>query len=31
VLPAVAKRMDVLIAEGHGAEDLAVMGKDATA
>jgi 3-hydroxyisobutyrate dehydrogenase-like beta-hydroxyacid dehydrogenase len=31
VLPGVAKRMDTLIAEGHGAEDLAVMGKDATA
>jgi 3-hydroxyisobutyrate dehydrogenase len=30
VLPNVAKRMDELIAEGHGAEDLAVMGIDAT-
>jgi 3-hydroxyisobutyrate dehydrogenase-like beta-hydroxyacid dehydrogenase len=29
VLPAIASRMDALIAEGHGAEDLAVMGKDA--
>ena len=29
VLPAIAARMDTLIAEGHGAEDLAVMGKDA--
>lgn len=28
-LPAIAARMDALIAEGHGAEDLAVMGKDA--
>jgi len=28
-LPGVAKRMDALIAEGRGAEDLAVMGKDA--
>jgi 3-hydroxyisobutyrate dehydrogenase-like beta-hydroxyacid dehydrogenase len=28
-LPAIAARMDELIAEGHGAEDLAVMGKDA--
>jgi 3-hydroxyisobutyrate dehydrogenase len=28
-LPGVAARMDALIAEGHGAEDLAVMGKDA--
>jgi 3-hydroxyisobutyrate dehydrogenase-like beta-hydroxyacid dehydrogenase len=30
VLPNVASRMDALIAEGHGAEDLAVMGIDAT-
>ena len=29
VLPGVADRMDTLIAEGHGAEDLAVLGKDA--
>jgi 3-hydroxyisobutyrate dehydrogenase len=29
-LPGVAARMDALIAEGHGKEDLAVMGKDAT-
>ncbi|MDB4877044.1 MAG: 6-phosphogluconate dehydrogenase [Gemmatimonadetes bacterium] len=29
VLPCVASRMDALIAEGHGAEDLAVIGKDA--
>jgi 3-hydroxyisobutyrate dehydrogenase len=28
-LPGIAKRMDALIAEGRGAEDLAVMGKDA--
>jgi 3-hydroxyisobutyrate dehydrogenase-like beta-hydroxyacid dehydrogenase len=28
-LPAVAARMDELIAEGYGAEDLAVMGRDA--
>ena len=28
VLPAVAERMDTLIAEGHGAEDLAVLGRD---
>jgi 3-hydroxyisobutyrate dehydrogenase-like beta-hydroxyacid dehydrogenase len=28
-LPGVAARMDVLIAEGHGGDDLAVMGKDA--
>jgi 3-hydroxyisobutyrate dehydrogenase len=28
-LPAIAARMDALIAEGRGAEDLAVMGKDA--
>jgi 3-hydroxyisobutyrate dehydrogenase-like beta-hydroxyacid dehydrogenase len=27
-LPSIAARMDVLIAEGHGGEDLAVMGKD---
>ena len=25
-LPAIAERMDVLIAEGHGADDLAVIG-----
>ena len=29
VLPGIAGRMDALIATGHGAEDLAVMGKDA--
>jgi len=29
-LPSVAKRMDELIADGHGAEDLAVMGINAT-
>jgi 3-hydroxyisobutyrate dehydrogenase-like beta-hydroxyacid dehydrogenase len=28
VLPGVAQRMDALIAEGHGADDLAVIGKD---
>ena len=28
-LPAIAARMDELIAEGHGADDLAVMGKKA--
>jgi 3-hydroxyisobutyrate dehydrogenase-like beta-hydroxyacid dehydrogenase len=28
-LPAIAERMDELIAEGRGADDLAVMGKDA--
>ncbi len=28
VLPGIAGRMDQLIAEGHGADDLAVMGKD---
>ena len=28
-LPAIAARMDDLIAQGHGAEDLAVIGKDA--
>ena len=28
-LPCVAARMDALIAEGHGAEDLAVLGRDA--
>jgi hypothetical protein len=28
-LPAIAARMDALIAEGRGADDLAVMGKDA--
>jgi 3-hydroxyisobutyrate dehydrogenase len=27
-LPAIAKRMDVLIAEGYGGDDLAVLGKD---
>ncbi len=30
-LPGIAARMDTLIAEGRGAEDLAVMGKDAIA
>ena len=29
VLPAVAERMDALIAEGHGAEDVGVLGQDA--
>jgi len=29
VLPAVAERMDALIAEGHGAEDVGVLGRDA--
>jgi len=29
VLPGVAARMDALIAEGHGADDLAVVGRDA--
>jgi 3-hydroxyisobutyrate dehydrogenase-like beta-hydroxyacid dehydrogenase len=28
-LPAIASRMDDLIAQGHGAEDLAVIGRDA--
>jgi 3-hydroxyisobutyrate dehydrogenase-like beta-hydroxyacid dehydrogenase len=28
-LPAIAERMDALIAEGHGADDLAVLGNDA--
>jgi 3-hydroxyisobutyrate dehydrogenase-like beta-hydroxyacid dehydrogenase len=28
-LPAIAERMDALIAEGHGAEDMAVLGRDA--
>lgn len=28
-LPGIAGRMDALIAEGHGAEDVAVMGRDA--
>ena len=28
-LPGIAARMDTLIAEGHGADDLAAMGKDA--
>ena len=28
VLPSVASRMDVLIADGHGAEDLSVMAVD---
>ena len=28
-LPAIAQRMDDLIAQGHGADDLAVIGKDA--
>ena len=31
MLPAIAARMDALIADGHGADDLAVMGKDAIA
>jgi 3-hydroxyisobutyrate dehydrogenase-like beta-hydroxyacid dehydrogenase len=31
VLPALAKRMDDLIAEGHGGEDLAVLGLDVAA
>jgi 3-hydroxyisobutyrate dehydrogenase-like beta-hydroxyacid dehydrogenase len=31
VLPALAQRMDALIDEGHGAEDLAVLGIDAVA
>jgi 3-hydroxyisobutyrate dehydrogenase-like beta-hydroxyacid dehydrogenase len=31
VLPCVAQRMDALIAEGRGADDLSVLGKDATA
>ena len=31
VLPGMAARMDALIAEGHGAEDLAVMGQVASA
>ena len=30
-LPGVAARMDALLAEGHGADDLAVLGKDAVA
>jgi len=29
VLPAVAERMDALIAEGHGDEDVGVLGQDA--
>ena len=29
VLPAIAARMDALIAEGHGGDDLAVVGRDA--
>jgi 3-hydroxyisobutyrate dehydrogenase len=29
VIPAIAARMDTLIAEGHGAEDMAVIGRDA--
>jgi len=29
VLPAVAERMEALIAEGHGAEDVGVLGRDA--
>jgi 3-hydroxyisobutyrate dehydrogenase-like beta-hydroxyacid dehydrogenase len=29
VLPLVATRMDALIAQGHGADDLAIMGRDA--
>lgn len=28
-LPAIAARMDALIADGHGADDLAVIGRDA--
>jgi 3-hydroxyisobutyrate dehydrogenase-like beta-hydroxyacid dehydrogenase len=28
VLPAIAKRMDELIEDGHGADDLAIIGKD---
>ncbi|MEO6878389.1 MAG: NAD(P)-dependent oxidoreductase, partial [Gemmatimonadaceae bacterium] len=28
-LPGIAARMDTLIAEGYGADDLAVLGKDA--
>lgn len=28
-LPAIAARMDALVAEGHGGDDLAVLGKDA--
>jgi len=30
-LPAIAARMDALIAQGHGADDLGVIGKDAAA
>jgi 3-hydroxyisobutyrate dehydrogenase-like beta-hydroxyacid dehydrogenase len=30
-LPSIASRMDALIAEGRGGDDLAVMGKDAVA
>jgi 3-hydroxyisobutyrate dehydrogenase-like beta-hydroxyacid dehydrogenase len=29
VLPGIAARMDALLAEGHGADDLSVMGRDA--
>lgn len=28
-LPSIATRMDAMIAEGHGADDLAVLGRDA--
>ena len=28
-LPGIAARMDALLDEGHGAEDLAIMGRDA--
>jgi hypothetical protein len=30
-LPAIAARMDALIAEGHGGDDLAVLGRAAVA
>jgi hypothetical protein len=30
-LPAIAARMDALVAQGHGGDDLAVLGKDANA
>jgi 3-hydroxyisobutyrate dehydrogenase-like beta-hydroxyacid dehydrogenase len=29
VLPTIAERMDVLVAEGHGPSDWTVLGKDA--
>ena len=29
VLPAIAARMDALIAQGHGQDDLAILGRDA--